>query len=176
AHGFGAIGDKGKGLPELQQIDHHQIDCYMATCGKAMGVAGAFIAGSNDIIDALIQFSRTYTYTTSMPAAQAVALSMSVKLIQEEAWRREHLNDLITYFKQCAQQLDLQLMPSDTAIQPILIGDNEKAVNIANRLYDKGILVTAIRPPTVPMNASRMRITLSASHCKQDIDRLMACL
>jgi len=176
AHGFGVLGEKGKGLPELQNIQHKAIDCYMATCGKAMGVAGAFIAGSNDFIDALIQFSRTYTYTTAMPAAQAVALSESLTLIKEESWRRKHLQELITYFKQCAEQINLKLMPSDTAIQPILIGDTNQAVHLAEDLYQKGVLVTAVRPPTVPKNTSRIRITLSTEHKKSHIDYLFECL
>ena len=172
AHGFGVLGLEGKGLPEQEGLAHNELCLYMATCGKAMGVAGAFIAASKDIVESLIQFSRTYTYTTSMPAAQAETLRESLLLIKEEKWRRDKLNELICYFKQCANQLSLELMPSNTAIQPILLGSSDNAINLSNKLLEHKLLVTAVRPPTVPQNTSRLRITLSANHTHTDIDQL----
>jgi 8-amino-7-oxononanoate synthase len=173
AHGFGVLGKHGKGSLEHKKISPNKIDIYMATLGKAMGVSGAFVAGSHELIETLIQFSRTYTYTTAMPAVLAETLRESLLLLQQESWRREKLNELITYFKLCAQQIDIELMVSETAIQPIMIGDNNHATTLANKLMEQGIYVAAIRPPTVPENTARLRITLSANHSKEDIEKLL---
>jgi 8-amino-7-oxononanoate synthase len=176
AHGFGVLGKSGKGSIEHAQLNTNQIDIYMATLGKSMGVSGAFVAGSHELIETLIQFSRSYTYTTAMPAVLAETLRESLLLLQDESWRRKKLNDLIQYFKKCTNQIDIQLMPSETAIQPIMIGDNTRAITLANKLMKQGIYVTAIRPPTVPENTARLRITLSANHSKEDIDKLLECI
>ena len=176
AHGFGVLGENGAGLCEEQQLNQNDVPILMATLGKAVGVSGAFVAGSDELIETMIQSSRSYIYTTASPPANAAAVMQSIKIIQQESWRREKLFELIHYFKKQVVQLGCELMPSDTAIQPIIIGDNHKAMNIASSLFEKGIHVTAIRPPTVPENTARLRITLSAEHEVQDVDMLIKAL
>jgi len=173
AHGFGVLGKNGAGLLEQQNLSQQQVPILMATLGKAFGTAGAFIAGSHDLIEYLIQTARTYIYTTAMPPAIAAATRASLKLVQQEHWRREKLNSLIEQFKQGANELGLELMPSDTPIQPILIGDAKKALGISKQLKQQGILVTAIRPPTVEKGTSRLRVTFSASHNDNHIKLLL---
>lgn len=176
AHGFGVLGESGAGSCEYFNLDNEQVPIYMATLGKAIGSFGAFVAASDTIIEALIHLARPYVYTTAMPAAQAAATSAALKLLNTEAWRRESLNNNIKYFRQCAQQIDLPLMNSQTAIQPIVLGDNHLAVEASQKLWDNNILVSAIRPPTVPKGSSRLRITLCADHTHQHIDQLMSIL
>jgi len=173
AHGFGVLGEKGRGSLEYYNLQPDKPDIYMATLGKSMGVSGAFVAGSKNLIETLIQFSRTYTYTTAMPAVLAETLRESVLLLEQESWRREKLDELINYFRTSALQLGVDLAPSPTAIQPIIIGDNQTTTFLAEELMQQGIYVAAIRPPTVPENTARLRITLSANHQKNQIDRLL---
>ena len=174
AHGFGLLGAHGRGSLEHLQCHINQVPIYMGTLGKALGTAGAFVAGSEDLIEYLIQKSRTYIYTTAMPAAVSEATRMSLKLVQTENWRREHLNELIAHWRKGAQKLGLQLMDSNTPIQPVLIGDTATAVKLSEQLFKRGILITAIRPPTVPDDTARLRITLSASHSLDHIEQLLA--
>ena len=148
----------------------------MGTLGKGMGTAGAFVAGSKEVIEYLTNFARPYIYTTAMPAAIAAATLASIDIVKNEPQRREYLQTLIKQFKTGANQLGLNLMASDTAIQPILIGDAQKALNISEKLKQQGIMVTAIRPPTVPQGTSRLRITLSAAHSVDHVDRLLSAL
>jgi 8-amino-7-oxononanoate synthase len=148
----------------------------MATLGKAVGVSGAFIAGSEDLIETLIQQARSYIFTTATPPANSAAIMQSLKIIEQENWRREKLFELIDYFKQRMQSLDFALMPSDTAIQPVVVGDNQRAMSLAQTLFEQGIHVVAIRPPTVPAGTARLRITLSANHQKAHIDQLIKAL
>ena len=176
AHGFGVLGEHGAGSAEEFSLNQQDVPIYMATLGKAMGGFGAFVAGSDALIDTLIQKARTYIYTTAMPPAIASALLMSIKISREQSWRREHLKQLIAQFRLGAKQLGLSLMDSQTAIQPILIGDNKKAMDIADALEQQGLLITAIRPPTVPNGTARLRITLSAQHNEADIDQLLTAL
>ena len=176
AHGFGSLGQNGAGQLEQDGLSQNEVPILMATLGKGVGTAGAFVAGSEDMIEYLIQSARTYVFTTAMPPSIAAATRTSLKLIQEESWRREKLRELIQFFKQGAQQLGLNLMPSNTAIQPILIGSSETAIQISQKLQDKGILVTAIRPPTVPKDSARLRITFSANHTQQHIEKLLQTL
>jgi len=176
AHGFGVLGETGSGLCEEQKLSQNDVPILMATLGKAVGVSGAFVAGSEELIETMIQSSRSYIYTTASPPANAAAVMQSIKIIQQQSWRREKLFELIHYFKKQLTQLDCELMPSDTAIQPIVIGDNHKAVSIASNLFQQGIHITAIRPPTVPENTARLRITLSAEHDKKDLDILIKAL
>ncbi len=173
AHGFGILGKNGAGLLEQQNLSQQQVPILMATLGKAFGTAGAFIAGSDDLIEYLIQTARTYIYTTAMPPAIAAATRASLKLVQQEQWRREKLDSLILQFKQGAKQLGLELMPSDTPIQPILVGESKKAISISGKLQQQGLLVTAIRPPTVEKGTSRLRVTFSTSHNESDIKLLL---
>jgi len=173
AHGFGALGKNGAGLLEQENMVQQDVPILMATLGKAFGTAGAFVAGSNDLIEYLIQSARTYVFTTAMPPAIASASRASLKIVQKESWRREKLQALIQYFKQGAGELGLQLIPSDTAIQPVLIGASDKALNISQKLNNAGILISAIRPPTVPEGSARLRITLSANHSEEEVDKLL---
>jgi len=173
AHGFGVLGQQGKGSLEQFNVAPDRVPVYMATLGKAAGTAGAFVAGSEDLIEYLIQHARTYVYTTAMPPALAEASRASLNIIKTESWRREQLQHLIKQFRTGAQQLGLQLMDSNTAIQPIVIGDSRQASRISEQLLDKNILISAIRPPTVPDGSARLRITLSAAHTEKHIDQLL---
>ncbi len=176
AHGFGILGKTGAGLLQQQGLSQQDVPILMATLGKGIGTAGAFVAGSNELIEYLIQTARTYIFTTAMPPAIAAATRISLQLLQIENWRREHLVNLVKQFKQGAELLGIELMPSDTAIQPIMVGDAEKALSISQQLEKKGILLTPIRPPTVPEKTARLRVTLSASHSKEDVDYLLESL
>ncbi|NVK22188.1 MAG: 8-amino-7-oxononanoate synthase [Kangiellaceae bacterium] len=174
AHGFGVLGQQGKGT--VSHCGLPSCDIYMATLGKALGGFGAFVAGSSLLIESLIQFARSYIYTTAMPPAIAAANRMGLKLLQQEDWRREQLNKNIALFKQLAKQANLPLMQSDTAIQPILLKSNELVAKVSAELKQQGILALAIRPPTVPVNSARLRITLTAQHSEEQIVRLVEVL
>jgi len=176
AHGLGVLGKHGGGVCESLSLNEDDKPILMATLGKAFGVFGAFVAGSNDLIEWLIQQARTYVYTTAIPPAIAAASLASLKIIQTQPERREHLNDLITQFKKGVESLGLQLMPSQTPIQPIVVGDESRALKWSDELRNQGLLVKAIRPPTVPKGTSRLRITFSAAHTKQDVQRLLVSL
>ncbi|MDJ0833224.1 MAG: 8-amino-7-oxononanoate synthase [Gammaproteobacteria bacterium] len=176
AHGFGVLGEHGAGLCEEQGLDQQQVPILMATLGKAVGVSGAFVAGSEELIETLVQQARSYIYTTASPPSLAAAVLRSIEIIEDEAWRREKLQQLIAYFRQQMLALECQLLPSDTAIQPIVIGDNQQTLDISRQLLEQGIHVTAIRPPTVAPGSARLRITLSAAHETTDIDRLVKAL
>ncbi|MDH3342868.1 MAG: 8-amino-7-oxononanoate synthase [Gammaproteobacteria bacterium] len=175
AHGFGVLGENGRGSLEHFQLTQNDVPIYMATLGKALGTSGAFIAGSEALIETLIQKARPYIYTTATPPAIAEATRASLKVIQQEDLRGK-LNDNIAYFRNCATQAGIALTESFTAIQPIILGDEKRAVEISEQLLNNGLLVTAIRPPTVPKGTARLRITLSAIHSKQHIDRLINAL
>lgn len=176
AHGFGVLGDTGAGLVEAENLTQEEIPLLMATFGKAMGTAGAFVAGPNDIIEYIAQTARTWMYTTAMPPALAAATRESLKIIQRETWRRNKLKAVIDLFKRESEKIGLVLLPSNTAIQPLIVGDSQVALELAKKLLDKGILVVAIRPPTVPVNTARLRITLSAHHQEEDIFQLIRVL
>jgi 8-amino-7-oxononanoate synthase len=173
AHGLGILGKNGRGTVEHYGLNANEVPILMGTLGKALGTAGAFVAGSNDLIEWLIQAARPYIYTTAMPAALAEATRASLALVDNESWRREHLRALIAHFKTGAQQLGLNLMPSDTPIQPILLGEASEATRLSNQLFESGIHVTAIRPPTVPQGSARLRVTFSAAHSLGDVDELL---
>ena len=172
----GVLGPDGGGSAIAQGLTTDDCPIYMATLGKALGSYGAFVAGSDVLIETLIQFSRNYIYTTALPPAIAAASLAAVKLLQHEVWRQQHLNHLIRLFKQQAEHLRLPLMPSGTAIQPLLIGSSEMALRLSESLKEMGFLVTAIRPPTVPKNTARLRITLSAAHTENHLQQLLAAL
>ena len=176
AHGIGCLGEKGAGCAEYFGLSLQQLPVLMGTLGKAFGTSGAFVAGSEALIETLIQHARTYIYTTSMPPAVAAATRVSLKLVQAEHWRREHLGALIKRFRYGCEQLGLNLMDSPTPIQPILVGDADKAMAMSEALRDKGMFVTAIRPPTVPNGSARLRVTLSASHSFEHVDCLLNAL
>lgn len=176
AHGFGVLGQSGAGSGEFFGLDQEQLPILMGTLGKGIGSFGAFVAGSEVLIESLIQFARPYIYTTAMPPAVAAASLASLELLRSESWRRDHLRALIKRFKSGAAQIALPLMPSDTAIQPLLVGDESLAMAISTSLEAEGVLVSAIRPPTVAAGQSRLRITITAAHSMADIDALLAAL
>ena len=175
AHGFGVLGEGGGGVLRHFNIASPRI-IYMATLGKAAGVSGAFAAGEPDVIETLVQRARTYIYTTATPPLLAHVLTASIGIIAAEEWRRDRLHRLIDQLKRDTAGLRWRLMPSDTAIQPLLIGDNAEAVRVAAALALRGIQVPAIRPPTVPQGTSRLRISLSAAHSAEDVARLIDAL
>jgi 8-amino-7-oxononanoate synthase len=172
AHGFGMLGKHGRGVIETQNLSQQQVPILMATFGKAIGTAGAFVAGSHDFIDYLINFARHYIYSTAMPAAQAYATLISLQS-KQSVERRVILAERIEQFKSLANKAGLKLMPSNTAIQPLLIGDAEKALAASDQLKALGLWVTAIRYPTVPKQTDRLRITLTAGHEARDIEALV---
>jgi len=176
AHGLGVLGKNGGGLLEECGLAQNDVQILMGTLGKALGTSGAFVAGSETLIETLIQKARTYIYTTAMPPAIAEATRASLKIVIAENWRRDKLNKLIGQFRKGALQLGLKMMPSASAIQPLLIGDSQHAVAISAALREKGILVSAIRPPTVPQNTARLRITFSALHDESHINLLLSAL
>lgn len=189
AHGFGVLGAQGEGtlshhgmagrggvLPAWQGRMDRLI--YMATLGKAAGVSGAFVAGEPSMVEWVLQKARTYMFATGAPALIASALSASVQVMQDEGWRRDHLRALRERLRQGVRQANLPwtLMPSDTAIQPLVIGSNEAALAVMAQLDAQGVWVPAIRPPTVPEGTARLRISLSAAHTLDQVDRLCAAL
>lgn len=171
AHGLGCLGENGRGSLSLEGLDSHSVPVLVGTFGKAFGTSGAFVATSHDIADYLTQFARPYVYTTSMSPAMAGATLASLELIRssEGQERRDRLAKHIQYFRQRVSQLPVRLMPSNTAIQPIVIGDSGAAIEISKALQSLGIWCTAIRPPTVPVGSARLRVTLSASHSEEDL-------
>jgi 8-amino-7-oxononanoate synthase len=173
AHGIGVLGKKGKGLVEHFGFDSQQVPILVGTLGKAFGTAGAFVAGSEALIETLIQKSRSYIFTTAMPAAVAAATRTSLQLLEKESWRREKLQSLISQFRKGAEELGLDLMDSMTAIQPIVIGSSEQTLALSEKLLEKNILISAIRPPTVPEGTARLRITFSATHTEDHINKLL---
>jgi 8-amino-7-oxononanoate synthase len=176
AHGFGCLGEKGQGIVEHFGLGLEDVPVLMCTLGKGMGSFGAFVAGNEVLIESLIQFSRSYIYTTALPPAVAAASRASLRLLTSEAWRREKLQQLILRFRAGAEALGLPLMDSPTAIQPILLGDSALATAFSERLADLGFWVSAIRPPTVPEGTARLRVTLSASHDEVHVDQLLQAL
>ena len=176
AHGFGPLGATGGGIVEHFGLGLNDVQVLVGTLGKAFGTAGAFVAGSEELIETLIQFARPYIYTTSQPPAVACATLKSLELLRTEHWRREHLNKLIVRFRQGAAEIGLTLMDSASPIQPILVGDSQRALQLAFLLRERGLLVTAIRPPTVPAGSARLRVTLSAAHSDAQLEQLLQAL
>ena len=173
AHGLGVCGPDGRGSAAQQGLGVEQVPVMMGTVGKAIGTFGAFVAGDADLVETLIQQARTYVYTTAPPPAVAWATRRALKLLVEESWRRERLQALIQRFRDGADDLGLPVSESATPIQPLIIGSPDRALAISEDLRASGILITAIRPPTVPEGSARLRITLSANHREEDIDRLL---
>jgi 8-amino-7-oxononanoate synthase len=211
AHGLGVIGERGGGILEYYGLNQRDVPVLMGTLGKGFGTFGAFVAGSDILIETLIQKARTYIYTTALPAAVAEATRASLKIVIAENWRRDKLKKLADRFRLGAGQLGLQLInpicaktlnpvgwvsesvtqqtedqaselsytnPADitSAIQPIIIGDSQRAMEISNALLNAGFLVSAIRPPTVPQGSARLRVTFSALHEEHQVDQLLDAL
>ncbi|MDD2914313.1 MAG: 8-amino-7-oxononanoate synthase [Gallionella sp.] len=175
AHGFGVLGEQGRGSLAHCGIASPRI-IYMATLGKAAGVSGAFVAAEQVVIDTLINHARSYVYTTATPPALASALLESLQLIAQGEEKRAHLQRLIAQLRSGLHKLPWHLMPSATAIQPLLVGENRAALALSEALRERGIWVAAIRPPTVPQGTARLRITLSAAHSATDVTRLLEAL
>lgn len=191
AHGMGVLGENGFGTAEALNLSQQQTPIVMGTFGKAVGTAGAFIAGSQTLIDYLVNFSKHYVYSTAMPPAQAVATLYSLTHIAGDTARRETLQTNITYFRDSFQKrfgqtlnssekgdasIEITLGQSQSAIQPIIVGSPERAIALSEGLKQRGIWATAIRQPTVPKNQDRLRITLTSNHTSQDIDVLLDAL
>ena len=173
AHGIGVLGEQGRGTLSQQGVAPDRVHIRMATFGKALGVAGAFVGGSRQFTDYLVNFARDYVYSTHMPPAQAHAISAAVTWVKQADAERAHLQTLIQQFKAGIAELGLVAGESSTAIQPLIIGDADKAVAVANKLRERGLWITAIRPPTVPKGTARLRITLTAAHQPSDISLLL---
>ena len=175
AHGFGVLGPDGRGALREAGLASWRL-VYIGTLGKAAGVSGAFIAGHADVVEWLMQKARTYIFTTGAPPALATALLKSLDLIEHGAERRRHIAALIGQLHTELKLRRWQLMPSRTPIQPVVIGDNAETVAAARALWDAGLWVPAIRPPTVPQGSARLRISLTAAHTHQDVERLVTAL
>jgi 8-amino-7-oxononanoate synthase len=176
AHGFGVLGPQGRGslahfaLPQSQRV------IYMGTLGKAAGASGAFVGAHEAIIEWLLQRARTYIFTTGSSPLITCALLASLELIERGDARRQHLWQLTAQLRDGLAETRWQLLPSPTAIQPVIIGDNFEALRIANALYERGLWVPAIRPPTVPKDTARLRVSLSAAHTTQQVQQLIDAL
>ena len=176
AHGCGVYGAGGCGVVDPAVHGTQDVPILVGTLGKAFGTAGAFVAGEETLIETLIQRARNYIYTTAMPAAVAVATLESLRIARAEEWRRERLRELVARFRAGAGELGLKLLPSSTPIQPLLVGESRAALHLSAALDAKGLLVPAIRPPTVPAGTARLRITFSSLHEPADVDRLLSAL
>jgi len=175
AHGFGVLGAGGRGSLAHFGIASPRI-VYMGTLGKAAGVFGAFVAAEEPVIEWILQRARTYIFTTGTPPLLATALAASLELIASEEWRRDRLRQLIAQLRVGLAGLPWRLAPSETAIQPLIVGDNRAALALMDALRERGIWVPAIRPPTVPAGTARLRISLSAAHTPEDVAQLIAAL
>lgn len=179
AHGFGVLGRDGGGLlGELKEqgteLDEQQCQIVVGTLGKAFGTAGAFVAGSEVLIETLIQFCRPYIYTTALPAALATATLESLRIAQAESWRREWLGTMVSRFRTHCAGLGLDVLPSRTPVQALILGEPERALRASAMLAEDGLLVSAIRPPTVAPGTARLRVTFSAAHSEADLEQLLA--
>ncbi len=173
AHGLGVVGPQGRGALAARQLDVDAVPLALGACGKALGTLGAFVSGDAVWLDKVTQHARSAIYSTALPPALAETTRTALHLAQTETWRREHLHALIERLRAGAAALGLPLLPSDTPIQPLLVGDNQRALQLSQRLWDQGFWVPAIRPPTVPPGRARVRISLSAGHSLAQVDALL---
>jgi 8-amino-7-oxononanoate synthase len=176
AHGLGVLGRSGRGALEHFGMTPAEVPVLVGTLGKAFGTFGAFVAGDEDLIELLIQRARTYIYTTALPPAVAAATRAALAIVQSESWRRERVLAHAARFRHLALRAGLPLGKSFTPIQPVLLGQPEAATVASAALLERGFLVAAIRPPTVPAGTSRLRVTLSAAHEEKDVERLVEAL
>ncbi len=184
AHGIGTLGVGGRGVLEcpdssaarINLMSQHEVPLLVGTLGKAFGTAGAFVAGDEALIEYLMQFTRSYVFTTALPPALAEATLTSLSIVQNQVWRRQRLVHLVARFREAATACGLTLLPSNSPIQAIMIGDAGAAVKASQWLAELGLHVPAIRPPTVPANSARLRVTFSAGHSDADMDRLIDAL
>ena len=173
AHGLGVLGESGRGSLEAAGLGMAEVPILMGTLGKALGTFGAFVAGSEELIETLLQKARTYIYTTALPPAVAAATRAALKVLQQEPWRRERVLGHVARFRREAASLGLRLPATETPIQPVILGSEDAAMAASDSLRRRGLWVPAIRPPTVPQGSSRLRITFSAAHGDDDIERLL---
>ena len=173
AHGLGVVGHEGAGTMSSQGLENAQLQCLMANFGKALGAQGGFLAADAVTIDYLRQTSRHYIYSTALSPGYCEGIRLAIKACRAQQWRRDKLQDNIGSFRNMAQQAGISLMPSLSAIQPLIIGESERAMTISQQLKERGIWLTAIRPPTVPKGQARLRITLSSSHSQEDLQCLV---
>ncbi len=181
AHGFGVLGKTGGGTAAFWReqgydINEDNLQILIGTFGKAFGASGAFVAGSEELIDTLIQFCRPYIYTTAMSPAQAEAIRASLKLVKKDRWRREYLAHLVKRFRHHCDDLGLEVLPSRTPIQAVVLGDVDLTLKASARLLEAGVFVSAIRPPTVPQGSARLRVTFSAIHTEEQFLKLLQAL
>lgn len=176
AHGVGTLGNQGRGALSYFNLKATDVQILVGTLSKAFGTFGAFVAGEKVIIESLIQFARSYIYTTALPSSIVEATRASLKLIQQEDWRRDHLSVLIKRFQKGAAEMNLHVLTSNTPIQILIIGKSEQANQVAISLKQLGIIVDLIRPPTVPNNTARLRIGLTANHTEEQVDILLEAL
>lgn len=176
AHGFGVHGPGGRGTLARFDMRPRGNIMLMGTLGKALGTFGAFVAGDAVLIELLIQKARPYIYTTAVPPAIADATRAALELVRDEGWRRDRLRALIDRFRAGVEAMGMRVLDSGTPIQPVMVGEPEQALRMSEALRDAGMLVVAIRPPTVPKGTARLRITFSAGHTETDVDALLAAL
>ncbi len=173
AHGLGVLGKTGAGLLELLELGQQDVPLLIGTFGKSFGASGAFVSGSNLHVEAFIQKARTYIYTTALLPSIAATMVQAIEMVVESNSLRNNLNSLITYYKTLLIDAGLSENNSVSHIQPIIIGDTNKTLEISKQLYENNILVSAIRPPTVPKNTSRLRVSLSAVHTEEQVKLLV---
>jgi 8-amino-7-oxononanoate synthase len=173
AHGLGVLGESGRGSLEAAGLGIADVPILMGTLGKALGTFGAFVAGSEELIEILLQKARTYIYTTALPPAVAAATRAALQVLQQEPWRRERVLGHVARFRREAAALGLRLPATATPIQPVILGSEDAAMAASDSLRKRGLWVPAIRPPTVPQGSSRLRITFSAAHTDEDVERLL---
>ena len=177
AHGIGILGKTGKGICEEANIKQNQFCCLILPLGKSFNGIGAIVCGRSETIENILQFAKGYTYTTSLPPAVTSALQESLSIVKNENWRRDKLTENIKYFIQYANERNIPLLSYDeTPIKVIIIGSNSKTMYLRNQLMKKGLFLAAIRPPTVPENTSRLRISLNCAHTKSEIKLLLDCI
>ena len=176
AHGLGVLGAGGRGSLEAAGLDHRDVPVLMGTLGKAFGSFGAFVAGSCELVETLLQRARTYVYTTALPPAVAAATRAALGVLQEESWRRSRVLGHAARFRREAAGLGLVLPDTGTPIQPVILGSDAAAVAASDALRRRGLWVPAIRPPTVPAGSARLRISFSAAHSATDVDQLLEAL
>lgn len=176
AHGLGVLGAHGRGSCEHFNLDSEAVPVLVGTLGKAFGSFGAFVAGERDLVDWILQKARTYIYTTAPPQPVAAATRAALRLAESEGWRRTRLAAHIADFRGRCARAGVPLAGSETPIQPLLLGDSERALRISDWLLERGLIVKAIRPPTVPAGTARLRIALSARHEDRDIAQLAEAL
>ena len=173
AHGIGVLGDTGAGLLEELRLDQQQVPLLIGTFGKSLGASGAFVAGSSLHVEAFIQKARTYIYTTALLPSLAATITQAIDLVVNGDHLRKHILDLIVLYKKLIRESGLNVNISGSHIQPLIIGEAGEALCLSNSLYENNILASAIRPPTVPKNTSRLRISITAAHEKNQVERLV---